>query len=424
MTLPWWIILGAGLISAFAVLSREALAEFSFSDMEELLRKRNRSKSDLPRVERLAEIIRDIRYVFRLVDYVGRAALAVAVWQVMPAESQAMAWGGFALAMLGATFVLDVVLRPLAAHYAEQLTLALLRPWMFLFALLWLPSIPFHATYHVIVRLLHGGDTERSNEEKAEDEILQAVSMGEYAGQIDEQERDMIESVLALGDITVERLMTPRTDMHAVPLEGGMEAALESAKATGHSRLPVYDGNRDNIIGICYVKDLIGLNVEEAGELGDHLRKPTFVPESKLVSELLKEFRRERVHLAVVLDEYGGTAGLVTIEDIVEEVFGDIDDEYDRVGEAEVRTIGESTLDLDARMRVDEVNERFDVNLPEDDQYESLGGLLTSRLGRIPEQGEQWEHEAVRLTAVEVTDRRVVRVRLERQEADVKAKAG
>jgi len=409
-----WILAAAFLVSAFTALSREAMAEFSFSDMEELLRKRGRTKRDLPRVERFVERLRDCRYIFRIVDYVSRAVAAVGIWWLCDGLGESwLQWpvffGGLALLIL----MLDVLLRPLAGANAELLALWLLGPWTGLYLLLWLPALPFHAGRRWVEHLLRGGEQETPSEQ-AEDEIMAAVSLSEAIGQIDEQERDMIESVLGLNTITVERLMTPRTDMKAVELGEGVEGVLKMAQESGHSRLPVYEGNRDNIVGICYVKDLLGLDSGKAPELQDMLREPSLVPMSKKVGELLKEFRRNRVHLAVVLDEYGGTSGLITIEDIIEEVFGDIEDEYDEFKDVEVHEHGDSVLDIDARLRVDEVNERFDVNLPESELYESVGGLLTSHYGRIPEVDFAWEGDGVRLSVLEATERRVVKIRLER----------
>ncbi|MDA3963864.1 MAG: hemolysin family protein [Planctomycetota bacterium] len=411
-----WIVVGAAALSVLTVLSREALAAFSFSDMEELLRKKNRTKQDLPRFERFAERLRDYHNTFRLLDYTGRMVLATALWVVIN-QHQAPAPVLWFIVLVGlALVVLDSVVRPLGSSHAEQLTLWLLRPWTALYVLLWLPTLPFRASAQAVGHLLRSGDVEAK--EEVDDEIMAAVSAGEYAGQIDGHERDMIESILDLRDLAVDRLMTPRTDMNAVPLEEGTAGAVALAKQSGHSRLPVYDGNRDNIVGVCYVKDLIGLPPDAFPPLEEVLRKPLLIPESKQVSDLLVEFRRNRIHLAIVIDEYGGTAGLVTIEDIIEEVFGEIDDEYDEEREEEVTPLDDTTMDLDARMHVDEVNERFDFNLPEDEHYESLGGLLTSRLGCIPEVEMYWEGDGARLTVLEATDRRVVRLRLERVDAD------
>lgn len=410
---PVWLLASAVSTSAFCVLSFEALEEFSFSDAEELLRKAGRAKRDLPRLESFAEQIRDHQFRFRVIDYAGRAVTFIALWEVLPQEDSLAHWLFFGLGFLLHLSLLDLVVRQFAARHPEWLTLWLLRPWQVFHLILWVPLLPIRLFTEGLQRLLNSRHPEEDPEAQAEDDILAVVSQGEYAGQIDEEERDMIESVLGLGDLTVDKLMTPRTEMHAVDIEAGADGVLREALETGHSRLPVFEDNRDNIIGICYVKDLLGLPPDDLPDLRSILRSPVLVPASKNVVELMRELRRERIHLAVVLDEYGGTAGLITVEDIIEEVFGDIDDEYDQVEEDEVRNLDDSTIDLDARMHVDEVNERFNVNLPESERYESLGGLVTSELGCIPGAGDAWENEHLRLTVLEATERRVIRLRLE-----------
>ncbi|MFW5750059.1 MAG: hemolysin family protein [Planctomycetota bacterium] len=414
---PWLFPVSVA-ISLFSVLSREAMEEFSFSDAEDLLRKRGKTRQLEERMEAFAHHLRHYVFAFRLIDYFARSVVAAAVfvWAFAIADGAA-GWLTFALIIAAFLFLAEIVVRPLGAAWSEPLALLLHRVWAGLVAVLWVPLWPFRICTRAMEHLVRGGEQE-TLEEQAEDEIMAAVSLGEATGQIEEQERDMIEAVLNLGDLTVERLMTPRTEMNACSLELGTAGALDLAKETGHSRLPVYEESRDNIRGVLYVKDLIGLDAEHLPSLEDLLRPPVFIPASKNVADLLTEFRRNRVHLAIVLDEYGGTAGLITIEDIIEEVFGDIDDEYDEIGEAEVRTLADSTYDLDARMKVDEVNERFDCNLPESERYESLGGLLTAQLGHIPDTGSIWEVDGARLTVLEASDRRVRRVRLARIEEE------
>ncbi|MHC5067007.1 MAG: hemolysin family protein [Planctomycetota bacterium] len=407
-------VLGSTVAMA-SVFAREAVTAFSFSDVEEFLRKRHQAEINAASLERLANRMGALRFMLRLMDYSARFVVVVAVWQLtatLPPLAQ-VAMSALIIAVL--LLVLDAVVRPLGDIFAEPVIMALLRPLSVLYHLLWLPTWPYRTLHGLIEGYGRRGDGEG---DQADDDILAAVSLGEYTKQIDEQQREMIESVLGLDDQTVDSLMTPRTEMHAVPAEDGVAGVLEVAKRSGHSRLPVYEGNRDNIIGVCYVKDLIDLDSADLPPLSDVIRPPLLVPESKCVSELLGEFRRERIHLAIVIDEYGGTAGLISIEDIIEEVFGDIADEYDQVEDAEVRALGATTLELDARLHVDEVNDRFAVNLPEGDHYESIGGLVISRLGMIPKIGATWQDERHQLTVLEATDRRVVRLRLERLGGD------
>ena len=401
-------------ISAWTVLSREALDEFSFSDVEEYLRQRDQVRSGLPPVERFAPLRERCLHVFQQADYLARFVAVISIWQLCQGVGPLNGVLYAGLGVLGLLFLLDGLLRPLGAVFAVQLTLWLTRPWTIWYSICWLPTWPVRGLHHLL-RKTFGSSSGDGEPDQAEDEIMAAVSQGEYAGQIAEAERDMIESVLGLDDLTVDKLMTPRTDMHAINIDDGVTEAIRLARESGHSRLPVFESNRDNIVGICYAKDLLGINGSSCDhpDLKNFIREPLLVPASKLISDLLTEFRRSRVHIAVILDEYGGTAGLITMEDIVEEVFGDIDDEYDTIDEDEISSIDQDTHELDARLHVDEVNERFDANLPVSDRYESLGGLVMQQLGRIPVVGDFWDNGKRRLTVLEATDRRVVRVRLE-----------
>ena len=407
-------------MALFLSMSREAIYEFNYGDLEEMLRKRGRGTDEIPRMERFLEGIKHIAFTLRVTDWFARAISSIGVfelarWALGQQDDLLMPLTLACIAVF--ILVVDVLGRPFARQHAEVLVWRLSRPWSWWHAVFWLPVLPFRVAAQISNKLVSGG-VEETAEGEAEDDIMAAVSMGEATGSIEEEERDMIEGVLSLDDIVVERLMTPRTEMDALNREGGVAAALEMIKEKGHSRLPVYEGNRDNITGVLYAKDLIGLNAESEVQLQSLLRKPLLIPASKLVGDLLSEFRRNRVHFAIVLDEYGGTAGLITIEDIIEEVFGNIDDEYDTPEQQDIQEVGQHCYEINARMRVDEINEHCDCNLPESDLYESVGGLLTTQLGHIPREGAEWEHEQLHVRVLEATDRRIVRVRLEHRPSD------
>ena len=295
----------------------------------------------------------------------------------------------------------------------EAVTVRLLPLWRLCYWVVVLVVWPFRLVHHGLQNLIQSRRDEDEGDQ-AEDDILAAVAMGEAQGQIEESEREMIESVLELGDITVAEIMTPRTDMSAVSVDATFDEIVETAKESGHSRLPVYEGNRDHIIGVLYVKDLIGHDADDLN-LMKIKRDVHLVPESKNVGDLLADLRTQRIQFAVGLDEYGGTAGVVTIEDIVEHVFGDIEDEYDEVKEEDAKQLDERSFDCDARLKIEEVNDRYGINLPESQHYESLGGLVTSKLGCIPEVGVEWrdEDDLYRIEILESTERCVVRLRLE-----------
>jgi CBS domain containing-hemolysin-like protein len=195
-----------------------------------------------------------------------------------------------------------------------------------------------------------------------------------------------------------------------------VQDVLEAARHSGHSRLPVFHETRDQIVGIVYIKDLLS-HLEEpnwkTSSIRDLLRKPLFVPETKNVDDLMEEFQRDKVHLGIVLDEYGGTAGLITIEDIIEELIGEIRDEHDPDEASLFRQVDERAYELGATVRVEEVNDFLNVNLPEDEDFDTVGGYVAFALGRLPTSGETFERDGVRITVLEADARRVKRVRIE-----------
>jgi putative hemolysin len=222
--------------------------------------------------------------------------------------------------------------------------------------------------------------------------------------------------VLELRERTADEIMTPRTDLIAVDVNADLPAVLGAIKEAGHSRLPVYENNIDNIVGLVYAKDLLA---EIGGgatpfRLRDRLREAYFVPETKPLRALLHEFQNQKLHIAVVLDEYGGTAGIVTLEDILEELVGEIADEYEETPQESIRKIDENTIEVDARTYVEDLNDEYTLNLPEDEDYDTVGGFVFSRLGYVPKTGEDFEYENLKFTIASAEPRRVKRVRIHR----------
>ena len=254
---------------------------------------------------------------------------------------------------------------------------------------------------------------EQAQEEKQE-ELLSVVEQGKLEGVVDEEEMEMIENVLELSDTSAEEIMTPRTDLVAVNANDSLEMVLETISTAGHSRIPVYEENIDNIIGLVYAKDLlaeIGRDMNQF-KLRDKIRKAYFVPETKPLRVLLHEFQNQKLHIAVVLDEYGGTAGIVTIEDILEELVGEIVDEYEETPTEELKRIDERTVEVDARMHIDDLNEELDVELPEDEDYDTAGGFVFSHLGYIPKAGISFEYADIRFVILAAEARRIKRLRI------------
>ncbi len=302
------------------------------------------------------------------------------------------------------------------SKHAGEAILPRTYPILSILALLLKPVLKMAELHDRLVRRIVGAPAFVSDEQK-EEQLLSAVEQSKIEGVVDEEEMDMIENVLELDETTAEQIMTPRTDMVALPVEADLPSVLKIIAEQGHSRIPIYDGSIDNILGILYVKDLL---TELGGEsrtinLREKMRKAYFVPETKPLRDLLHEFKSQKLHIAVVLDEYGGTAGIVTIEDILEQLVGEIDDEYDQAEPEEFRKISDTIAEADARMYIDDVNSAFEIELPEDEDYDTLGGFVFSHLGYIPKTGETFDYQRLRLTIVAAEARSVKRVRIEKR---------
>jgi len=267
------------------------------------------------------------------------------------------------------------------------------------------------------IRRLAGFSNNQANEKRKEErqeELLNIMEEGEIEGMVDEEEREMIASVLEFRDTTAGEIMTPRTDVIGIAVDMKFTDIADAVIGNRHSRYPVYEDSIDKIVGMIYAKDLLRhiSQVHPSMEVRDLLRKPYFVPESKTLRDLLHDLQNQKLHLAVVLDEYGGTAGVVTIEDILEELVGEIVDEYEEPQAEMLKKVDEHTYEVDARCHVDELNEELDLNIPEDEDYETIGGFSFAKLGSIPVVGETFEHDHLLFTVLGAEDRKINRLRI------------
>ncbi len=267
---------------------------------------------------------------------------------------------------------------------------------------------------NAVVRLL-GYDPHADEEILTEEEIRMMVDVGGEKGVIEDVQKEMINNIFEFDDLDAGDIMTHRTDMTAVDVNDPIMDVVKTAIDSGYSRIPVFDDDPDNIIGIIYVKDLlryIGTDLPKHA-MRKIMRTPMYVPESKSCGDLFKEMTSKHTQMAVVVDEYGGTAGLVTIEDIIEAIVGNIQDEYDDE-EEEISKINETTFTIDGLTDIDELDEIIGKDLPEGD-YDTIAGYIISRLGYLPKQGEHSEvmFENIRFTVLEVENRRIEKVKVE-----------
>ncbi|MEP7003281.1 MAG: hemolysin family protein [Chloroflexota bacterium] len=304
--------------------------------------------------------------------------------------------------------------RSIGSRHAKQVLLLMVFP---LEVITWLTR-PVVAVLFFLTRVVTApfGANPQEGTLISEEDIKALIETGEEQGVLDVGERDMIASVFALGDKKVHEVMVPRPDITAIDVNTPPEQVLEAVVAAGHSRIPVYERSPDEIIGVLYVKDLFRrLARGETVTIRPFLRPAQFVPETKKVDELLREMQKDKVHIAIVVDEYGGTAGLVTIEDLVEEIVGEIRDEFD-VDEELVLPVSEHEALMDARVPFSEVKETFGLSDPDgEEEFDTLGGYITHELGRLPKVGETIQRNGVKFIVESVDGRRVGRIRVIRE---------
>ena len=248
----------------------------------------------------------------------------------------------------------------------------------------------------------------------SEAEFKQVLEASTMSGAIDKTEHELIKSILEFTDTTVKEIMVPRPDIIGLDISMPRDVLVRKVIEEGYSRLPVYKGTVDNIIGVIYSKDLLSLlEHRDLIVLQDIIRPAYFVPESKKISQLLREFQLKKAHLAIVIDEFGGTEGIITMEDIIEEIVGEIHDEYDEVSKS-IEQARDGSVTVDARMSVGDFNQQFNAQLLEAPEYETLAGFIQKELGRLPEVGDIVTHQALTLTVQSKTARRIRTVRVMR----------
>jgi len=397
-------------LSAFFGAAETALSRLSLNRAQKMVDAGQRG------AERVVRLLEDPARTLNILALAVLAlqVVAVAIIAVI-ADHYLDDWGAVAVAAVTGTAVLfvgaEVAPKTLAVQRTEMVAVRTAR-WV---GLLVGPLSP-------IARLLIGagnviapGKGLKQGPFVTEEEIREMIDVAESDEVIEETERAMIHSIFELGDTVVREIMVPRPDMVTVSVQDDLGTVLDTILRAGHSRIPVYGDERDTIVGLVYAKDVLGrlhTNGDEEGPWDELLRPPTFVPELKPVDSLLREMQADKVHLAIVVDEYGATVGLVTIEDILEEIVGEIVDEYDRE-EKLVEPLGENVWRLDARVSVDELNEMLGTDLP-NEEWDTLGGLLFGLLGHVPSPGERVEIEGIRLTAERIRGRRIAKVLVKR----------
>lgn len=422
---PGWFMIALGLLAAamYTSLCRRVLDVFSRKKLFELAPpvRREELKKQLDHGEEYLSTLRSFDLLLRLA-----LVLSLAVGRFVAAPES---WGGdgrFSDSLLASlSLALGILVILVVFLEIVPWVLARVRTENWVLRTLWTVSLlhrissPFRFAFSAIVEAgvtVLGGKLDRPSVDALEEEILSVAEEGGRDGLLASRDIDMIGSIITFGETRVSEVLTPRTEMVCLDVDEDFEVSLRKAIECGHSRIPVYQESQDNIIGNLYVKDLlkhpncgVGTNVD----LRRLVRQPHFVSLNKKIGELLQEFKAERFHMAIVRDEHGGTAGLITIEDIIEEIVGDICDEFEPEEADPVRRLASGLVEVDAKVHIDELNDELGLSLPEDEAYETVGGFLFSQMGRIPDVGETFEFQTVRFRVTAADDRRISKLTIQ-----------
>ncbi len=428
MTAGWWLVTAFVLLLIAGVFSTLVVCLHKFSRGR--LGKMSESLGGRHRQERLGVIIAEpyehaaamsmLRIPFQLMAGIS-CVMYASEMRLESHPSWIAALIGVAIAAPLIWLFNGVVAQSIAHHGPEKAIIRLAVPIRLVHAVMGPIKLVVRFVDEVVRRLISADDDNDNN--GIDSELLSVVTEREREGHIDEAERDMLEAVVEFRSTTVEQIMTPRTEIDALPYTDDLGSVQAFIDEHGHSRAPVYDEDLDHVVGFLYAKDLLRWILSHGGNgtpfvLREIVRPAAFVPETKTVRELLTQLLAEKVHIAMVADEYGGTSGLVTMEDIVEEIFGDIQDEYedarDIIGGVDIDESTNSAV-IDARTPIDDTNDELEpmgIELPESDDYDTVGGFVSATLGRIPDAGESFEHARTRVDVLEAEPTRVLRVRV------------
>jgi len=398
-----------------------SIRDASRSDLDRRLAARHGGKGRSPDwiFDRLPRVIAGIS----LLRTASRVSVVVLVTVLISRDEQEWVTdiGELLLSALIATAILWCFTSVLAAALARHMGAGIVATGLPLIRVAYVvlgPAAGLASVVDEIIRRLSGANLRN---QEAEEELLRSIEDSQREGSLDRVAAEMIENVVEFSSTDVSEVMTPRTDIEGLEFTNDLAAIRSFIVEVGHSRIPIYSDNLDEIRGILYVKDLVTYLGAEATDfdLEKVLRQPIRIPETKPVRDLLADFQRAEVHLAIVIDEYGGTAGLVTIEDVLEEIVGEIQDEHDPDDEEppELVPVGSERWELDGRYHIDDLNEELDLKLPEDEDYDTIAGYVLAKLGRVPEVGETFEETGFRFEVLAAEPTHITRVGLTRSQS-------
>jgi len=436
--LPWSILLIGALIllNAFFAMAEIALISVRKTRIKQLVEEGiHRARTVQKLLEDPTRFLATVQIGVTLVGFFAAAAGAVTLAEPLAdlfrrTDISLISHNAVGIAVVLVTLVIgflslvigEIAPKSLALQHAEQIALWSAGTLMVLSYII-SPLVKLITWASNVLVKPFGGTASFSPPILTEEELKMLVEAGEEEGVLEEEEKEMIHSIFEFTDTVVRKVMVPRTDVEAVAVDASIEELLDVIMRAGHSRVPVYDDTIDNIVGIVHAKDVLRALHEngKAVTIQELMRPPYVIPENKKVDELLAEFKKSKIQMAIVVDEYGGTAGLVTIEDLLEEIVGDIMDEYD-VEEPMIEIIDANTCIVDARTPIDEINEQMDLALPEE-EFDTIGGFVFGLLGKQAQQGEKIEYDSVDLVVEKTDGRRIEKVKIIKTERGRPAEA-
>jgi len=415
------LLLLAGLLLAANLgsgLAAHSLREFSRSRLEEICRARGRHARFGTILKRHEDtlLVADMLFMLATAALISFCVVWLSLWEIP--DSNVADWPLWSVKLLLLAFavvLLAVVFPWTIARVAGERYLCFV--WPLLFGLL-SAAKPVLSLARKIDRFVHrlGGVQEPVDGDAftLTEEIRTVVDEGQREGVLESEARTMIHRVMELQEEDAAAIMTPRTEMGCINVKASLEEARQQLLELGYSRVPIVGETTDDIVGILYAKDLLKhINSSGSAALSEIVREPLYVPETTGIDKLLETMKRERVHLAIVVDEYSGVAGLVTIEDILEEIVGEIVDEYDAAEETGIKDLGSNTIEVDARVHIDDLNDQFGYKLPEDGDFETIGGFVLNELSRVPKSAESFAWRQLRITILEADKRKLHKLRIE-----------
>ncbi len=419
------LLLGLIVLNGFLAMARAALINIRRPRLKQLIEEGVGSARTAERLsEDASRLLATTQLGMTVISFFAGAVVAVV--SAPPLATAMRPWLGEAafpvalglvvlLTALAMLILGELVPETVALQHTERLALWLARP-LAAIAVVAMPVVRVVVWISGGLSRLVGAGPQSTMPFVTEEEIKTLVDAGEEEGVIEKDEKAMIYSIFELGDTLVREVMVPRIDVVALEVTTPMLEAVDTIIKVGHSRIPIYQETIDNVVGVLYAKDLLPYLSQGRTDvpLRSIVRNAYFIPETKRAGDLLPDLQQRRIHMAVVVDEYGGMAGIVTIEDLLEEIVGEIQDEYD-VEEPFVEMVNENEYLFDARMDLDDLNQLMDVALPTEDS-DTLGGFIYTQLGRVPVVGDRLTFENLVLTVESVVGRRIKKVRIERQQ--------